>query len=158
MTLNDLSDHGSQTKPLVRSEAFMTNIVVRKADLLDIEIGLALGQEISSLSGVEHLPVGPDRVNRLAQGWLASRQYDVLVADCADLAGYGTWPLGLAEARVRRRRTMLGFFVGFCHLNPESAVKLANDVAIFIRPDSDGCLAAARLIQRFVEWAQRRRR
>jgi GNAT superfamily N-acetyltransferase len=134
----------------------MTNIVVRKAEFLDIDVGVSLGRELNGTERVDWLPCGPDRIARLAQGWLASRNYAVLVAEKAEAAEYETWPASLAEARERRRKNMLGFFVGYRHRNG-GAEWLANDVAIFVRPELAGYLAAARLMLRFIDWSRERR-
>lgn len=132
----------------------MGDMVIRKAQLSDVEAGVYLGREIHGDAAVDWLPHDDEKIHRLAQGWLTSRSFIVLVAEDFDLARYETWPASVGEARSRRRESTIGFFVGYRHRNAREGEWLADDVAMFVRQSTRGYLAAARMLLKFVDWAR----
>ncbi|MDA0260665.1 MAG: hypothetical protein O3A21_00485 [Proteobacteria bacterium] len=133
----------------------MGGLIIRRAQFSDVEAGVYLGREIhGNDAAVDWLPLDEEKIHRLAQGWLTSRSFIVLVAEDFDLARYETWPASVQEARTRRYESTIGFFVGYRHRNASDGAWLADDVAMFVRQSKRGYLAAARLLLRFIDWAR----
>ena len=130
------------------------NLIIRKAEIADIEAGVLLGRELHADATVEVMPFDREKIDRLAEGWVTSRSYNVLVAEETDVTRHETWPASLREARLRRIENTVGFFVGHRYRNPNSSDWLASDVSMFVRENSKGYLAAARMILQFMDWAR----
>ena len=129
----------------------MGDMVIRKAQLSDVDAGVYLGREIYGNAAVEWLPHDDEKIHRLAQGWLTSRSSIVLVAEDFDLARYETWPANVGEARNASAKVRLVFFVGYRHRNVRESEWIADDVAMFVRQSTRGYLAAARMLLKFVD-------
>ena len=129
-------------------------LLVRKAQISDIESGVLLGRELHRDATVELMPFDRDKIERLAQGWVTSRSYNVLVAEEVGLPRHESWPASLREAHMRRMESTVGFFVGHRYRNPNSSDWLASDVSMFVRESEQGYLAAARMILQFIDWAR----
>lgn len=129
-------------------------LLVRQAQVSDIEAGVLLGRELHGDNTVELMPFDREKIERLAQGWVTSRSYNVLVAEETGLTPHDSWPASLREARLRRIESTVGFFVGHRYRNPNSSEWLASDVSMFVRESEQGYLAAARMILQFIDWAR----
>ena len=132
----------------------MGDMIIRKAQLSDVEAGVLLSREIHGEAAVDWLPHDDEKIHRLAEGWLTSRSFIVLAAEDNDLGRYDSWPASVREARLRRYESTIGFFVGYRHRNTSEGAWLADDVAMFVRQSQRGYLAAARLLLRFIDWAR----
>ena len=66
----------------------MGDMIIRKAQLSDVEAGVYLGREIHGNAAIDWLPHDEEKIHRLAQGWLTSRSFIVLVAEDYDIARY----------------------------------------------------------------------
>ena len=56
------------------------NLIIRKAEIADIEAGVLIGRELHADATVEVMPFDREKIDRLAEGWVTSRSYNVLVA------------------------------------------------------------------------------
>ena len=111
----------------------MGDMILRKAQLSDVEAGVYLGREIHGDAAIDWLPHNDENIHRLAQGWLTSRSFIVLVTEDYDIFYYESWPASIREGRRRRYESTIGFFVGYRHRNAAEGEWLADDVAMFVR-------------------------
>lgn len=111
---------------------------IRAATLKDLDALRALGKTMHAESPrFSRLEYDASKVDAVLQIALADPRYFTLVAEEED-------------------GEIIGGFVGFMMEHWCSTDSVAQDLALFVRPDRRGGILAARLVKSFVYWAQDR--
>lgn len=105
---------------------------VRYVEMSDIEQCVALGYVMHQESVYRIHPYLPDKVAFLVQTCIDSPEYVGLVAE--------------------HNGQIVGFMSGIVGENFFSNTRYANDIALYVHPESRGSTAAVRLITQFLVW------
>ena len=111
-------------------------MTIRQATTGDLDAILALGERMHLESPrYSKLAFDADKVRRLFADAVADDRYLILVAEEED-------------------GQIIGGFAGFVMEHWSSPDMVAQDLALFVKPDRRGGILAARMIKAFISWAQ----
>lgn len=107
---------------------------IRPAAPADIEVIAALGQTLHAESVYRAIPYDADKVRAQLDAWIGADAVCVVVAE--------------------QDGAVIGGFVGVAYEHYFSRERTACDLALYVRPDRRGGLAAVALVRAFEAWAK----